>query len=118
MSAPELLPCPFCGGEARTENTATDASVRCPTCKFSVAREHYTGTTVGWDATPRVIAAWNRRAPITPPTATEARIARLRADHAAVCEAMNGGYWVGTEAEAVARLEQIKAEIADLEGVK
>jgi hypothetical protein len=58
----ELLPCPFCGGPAQTERTITDASVRCIVCSAKIVWLHYVGVTVEWDAMPRVIAAWNRRA--------------------------------------------------------
>lgn len=68
--APELLNCPFCGGEARTESTITDASVWCNACKATVVMKHYLGPTVGWDASPRVAAAWNRRAALEPETPT------------------------------------------------
>lgn len=50
-------------------------------------------------------------------TAAE-RIRELRREWAVVCRAMNEGYWRGTEAEAIAEIERIKAEIAKLEQVK
>ena len=43
------------------------------------------------------------------------RIAELKAAWAKVCKAMADGYWRGTEAEALAEIERIKAEIAQLE---
>ena len=43
------------------------------------------------------------------------RLAELRREWAGVCVAMLDGYWRGTEAEALARIEEIKAEIAKLE---
>lgn len=42
-------------------------------------------------------------------------IAELKAAWAEVCNAMADGYWRGTEAEALAEIERIKAEIAQLE---
>ncbi len=42
----------------------------------------------------------------------------LKAEWASICNAMNEGYWPGTEAEALARIEAIKAQIAELEGSK
>ena len=39
----------------------------------------------------------------------------LRAEHATICEAMNRGTWRGTEADALARIDAIKAEIAKME---
>ena len=46
---------------------------------------------------------------------TAPRIAELKRAWAEVCNAMNRGYWRGTEAEALAEIERIKAEIAELE---
>lgn len=43
------------------------------------------------------------------------RIAELKREWAEVCNAMADGYWRGTEAEALAEIERIKAEIAELE---
>ncbi len=44
------------------------------------------------------------------------RIAELKREWAKVCNAMADGYWRGTEAEALAEIERIKAEIEELEG--
>lgn len=49
---------------------------------------------------------------------TAQRIAELKREWAVVCRAMNEGTWRGTEAEALAEIERIKAEIAELEHVK
>lgn len=57
----ELKPCPFCGCTANFQKTITDASIWCLGCRVNVVRVHYMGQTKDWDATPRVIAAWNRR---------------------------------------------------------
>lgn len=45
---------------------------------------------------------------------TEA-VASLKAEWHGICEAMNRGSYRGTEAEALARIEAIKSEIAGLE---
>ncbi len=44
-----------------------------------------------------------------------AAIQGLKAEWASICNAMADGYWRGTEAEALARIEEIKAQIAELE---
>ena len=51
---------------------------------------------------------------ITPKVSPDA----LRAEHSTICEAMNRGTWPGSEADALARIDAIKAEIAKLEQVK
>lgn len=43
------------------------------------------------------------------------RIRELKREWAEVCNAMADGYWRGTDAEALAEIERIKAEIAELE---
>ena len=57
-----LKPCPFCGKEPCAQSTITDAAIWCTGCGAKVVRLHYVGTTADWDAMPRVVAAWNRRA--------------------------------------------------------
>jgi Lar family restriction alleviation protein len=53
-----LLPCPFCGGVADIDApTSIERLVYCKGCYASIAE----------DATPKAIAAWNRRAPAVPP---------------------------------------------------
>jgi hypothetical protein len=47
-----------------------------------------------------------------------ATITALKAEWHRICRAMNEGYWRGTEAQAVARIEKIKAAIAKLEDGK
>lgn len=44
-----------------------------------------------------------------------ARIAELKAKWSSICEAMNKGSYPGTEADALARIDRIKDEIAKLE---
>ena len=46
------------------------------------------------------------------------QIASLKAEWNRVCEAMNVGNWHGTEAEALAEIERIKAQIAKLVGAE
>jgi Lar family restriction alleviation protein len=53
----ELKPCPFCGGKADIDAPASiERLVYCKGCYASIAE----------DATPKAIAAWNRRAPAVP----------------------------------------------------
>ena len=67
--AVELLPCPFCGGEALLENTITQASIMCCNCP-AVMRRNHTIRSVD-DGMYRVKAAWNTRLASTPePVAT------------------------------------------------
>lgn len=56
----DLLPCPFCGGEAEMENTVTGASVRClnASCGAKIWKQHEPLADVG---VTNSIAAWNRR---------------------------------------------------------
>ena len=49
---------------------------------------------------------------------TAPRIAELKREWNWICLAMAEGTWRGTEAEALAEIERIKAEIAELEQVK
>lgn len=52
----ELLPCPFCGGDAEIESIPSFRNshfVRCKICLSSVR---------GYDTKDKAIAAWNRRA--------------------------------------------------------
>jgi hypothetical protein len=44
-----------------------------------------------------------------------AAITGIKAEWASICNAMADGYWHGTEAQALARIEEIKAQIAELE---
>lgn len=56
-----------------------------------------------------------RIVPVVKPWAKADHIASLKAEWSRVCEAMNVGSWHGTEAEALAEIERIKAQIAKLE---
>jgi Lar family restriction alleviation protein len=62
-----LAPCPFCGGEAERAHQEAQRGlgkavyIWCPNC------ESRTG--LAWSGSAEAIAAWNRRAPITPPAA-------------------------------------------------
>lgn len=60
MSAPELKPCPFCGGEARYQidhTTEERNSVWCGKCDFGMFDPDDTGS---------VVTAWNTRADLAP----------------------------------------------------
>lgn len=54
MNTEELKPCPFCGGEAVSEETITDNSVRCQVC--------HGGVTIDNDAIGHSVRIWNMRA--------------------------------------------------------
>lgn len=50
-----LIPCPFCGGEARVNDSFSGRKiVRCRDCRMR--------TSPGWES--EVVAEWNRRAPV------------------------------------------------------
>jgi hypothetical protein len=53
MTAPELLPCPFCAGGAYLHGFSTNRFVMCIEC----------GAQSDDGGLQRVIAAWNRRTP-------------------------------------------------------
>lgn len=52
---PELLPCPFCGGEPKEYDQIGYSSVKCDNCKFSIKRK-------AEDGAPYAVELWNRRA--------------------------------------------------------
>lgn len=59
MTAPELKPCPFCGGEA----DASDGIVYCSLCSCRLPQGFgYEGEGNGFATDYEAIAAWNRRA--------------------------------------------------------
>jgi Lar family restriction alleviation protein len=74
--APELLPCPFCGGEASATNYIVEGAVRCSDCRAYVSRTHGHDE-AGYE---EAIAAWNTRADLI------AARALLLADLAAMIE--------------------------------
>jgi Lar family restriction alleviation protein len=57
--SPELMPCPFCGGEASATNYIVEGAVRCSDCRASVSRTHGQYDEAGYE---EAIAAWNTRA--------------------------------------------------------
>jgi Mg2+ and Co2+ transporter CorA len=79
MDAPELKPCPFCGGKPNSGFFPGDYDISCDNCEFSISRHisEYGGEA---EAKETAILDWNTRADI--PAARiaelEARIARLR----------------------------------------
>jgi len=59
MTAPDLLPCPFCGGKAVAFSYITEGAVRCGGCHAAITRGHIHTSETGYD---EAIAAWNTRA--------------------------------------------------------
>lgn len=55
----ELLPCPFCGGEAVIENTVMDAVAKCTKCYARILRRHDSETDEIGLA--QIKHAWNSR---------------------------------------------------------
>jgi len=79
MSAPELKPCPFCGGEAEATNYVIEASVACKKCDATITKEHGQYDDTGYDA---AIVAWNTRADLCDPTQDERVRALVKAAEA------------------------------------
>ena len=82
--APELLPCPFCGGKARAIRSKLIRGAYEVQCKNS----HINGLI--WETAENAIAAWNRRTP-SPEVAALIAEARREGWNAAI-EAAN---WLG-----------------------
>lgn len=61
MTVTDLLPCPFCGGDAVTENLILEGVVRCSGCCAKIIRKHEVKEDTGQA---EAIAAWNTRAPL------------------------------------------------------
>lgn len=80
MTAPDLLPCPFCGGEASAWNLTLEGAVHCADCRATIVRQHKPVYDTGYE---EAIAAWNTRA--TP--------AAMTPDPAAIREAWEKTYW-------------------------
>ena len=55
----DLMPCPFCGGEAKADSLVLEAVVYCTGCRAKIIRQHKPVHDTGY---PEAIAAWNTRA--------------------------------------------------------
>jgi Lar family restriction alleviation protein len=78
--APELKPCPFCGGEAEFHSLLPrydDAFVRCPNCEIDGPRFGGNDDREGSNA--QAIAAWNTRAALREIKELEAKLAESEA---------------------------------------
>jgi len=63
VSAPELLPCPFCGTEIDLLNYAIGAIIICGKCGASMARDHSQYDKTICDG---LVTAWNTREDLAP----------------------------------------------------
>lgn len=72
----ELLSCPFCGGEAESNNFIIEASVQCGLCWATISRAHNPRDEIGIE---KSIKAWNTRSqsPMVKALVEAARPARL-----------------------------------------
>ena len=61
--AHELLPCPFCGGEAHTETYIVEAKAGCRTCRVAAIRGH---SPYGEDGLTKAVTVWNTPADLIP----------------------------------------------------
>jgi Lar family restriction alleviation protein len=75
---PELLPCPFCGGEASTRYIRDGREAWCRGCGAAGASAFHGPLTIP-PAEDRAIAAWNRRAARSIPRAVKALVADAEA---------------------------------------
>lgn len=92
--APELLPCPFCGGKARAIRSKLIRGAYEVQCKNS----HINGLI--WETAENAIAAWNRR---TPSPEVAALIAEARREAEAMTDGLvKASAWVSVAAEVLA----------------
>ena len=70
MSAPELKPCPFCGGKANAGFFPGDYDISCDNCQFSISR-HISDCGGEDEAKATAVLDWNTRADLCDPTQDE-----------------------------------------------
>lgn len=111
MSA--LLGCPFCGGEAKSENYVIEAQVRCLSCKARILRRHGALDDNGLH---EAIAAWNTRA--TPaPAVGDGRDGAFTERHGALLQSIKVGEVLTAEQwEAVCAFVREGEEVLDARG--
>ena len=100
--APELLPCPFCGGEASATNYIVEGAVRCSDCRAYVSRTHGQYDEAGYE---EAIAAWNTRADLS---ANLIAAARREGWEAAIEAAVA---WIETVPDVLTNRQEIAAAI-------
>lgn len=65
----DLLPCPFCGGEASAWNLTLEGAVHCADCRATIVRQHKPVYDTGYE---EAITAWNTRATLAEIKSSEA----------------------------------------------
>ncbi len=100
MTAPELLPCPFCGDNRASTYHVRDGRVSmCPACGAKSGSQ-FNGPLDLPSADDRAIAAWNRR---TPSPEVAALIAEARREAEEMTDGLvKASAWVSVAAEVLA----------------